>query len=206
MLQKLLLILLISSVALSACGGGSSGDGYKTLKVENYIAHFSCEYPDYYNDMEGPNIVDKTAHKYTYVNVFAPKKYKQTYYQGPGSTGGEVVFEYIPATIGIKAADANTYPEWPASDRIEESINDWGKWPNFKLLERTAVMVSGIQAELIAYEVDGFIMEPPILYKVEVSFDHNGLQWDISAKGGIDTADMLRADFDHVIETFRILE
>jgi len=114
--------------------------------------------------------------------------------------------EYVPASISLGAADASKYPDRSATARIEESLRDWGTWPNFKLLERSTATVAGIQAELIAYEVDGWFAGAAIEYRVKVSFDHSGLHWDIDASADIDMADVVRADFNHVIETFEILE
>ncbi len=64
----------------------------------------------------------------------------------------------------------------------------------------------GIQAELIAVQVDGFLVQPSLIYEAQVSFDYKGLQWDIKASSEIDMADTVRADFDHVFQTLKILD
>lgn len=205
-LQQLLPMLLISSLALSACSGSDAVSDYKSLTVKNYIAGFSCEYRAYYNDLGGPHIVDDAAHKYTYVRILAPKTYMPMFNPEPGGNGGTVRVEHIPAFIDIIAADAGKYPDSPAATRIEETLSDSSKWPNFKLLERSMVTVAGVEAELVAYQVDGFFVPPPLLYEAQVSFDHNGIQWDIVAKADMDMSETVRADIDHIIKTFLILE
>jgi hypothetical protein len=204
--RQLLSTLLIVLLALSACCGGNSVNDWKTLTVTNYIAGFSCEYRAYYDSLDGPQIVDSTAHRFTYVYILAPKKHMQIADPEPGGGGDTVQMKYVPASLHMRVADGSRYPDSPAVARIEESLKDWGAWPNFELLEQSAVTVAGIEAELIAYQVDGFFAGPALEYRVRVSFDHEGLHWDIDASADIDMAEMVRQDFNHVIETFEILE
>jgi len=200
-----LTVLLISTVVLVACNGSESSSGYKTLTVKNRIASFSCEYRAYYNDLDGPGIVDSAAHRFTSVHILAPKKYMKEPNPELGK-GGTVKMDYIPVSIGIIAADASKYSTMPATVRIEELLLDEARWPHFKLLERTSVTVLDVHAELIAYEVDGFFVGPPMEYHAQISFDRDGLQWDIDAEADIDMAEVVRADFDHVVATLKILE
>jgi len=72
-LRHMLGMLVIVLLALSACGEGGSVNDYKTLSVENRIAGFSCEYRAYYDHLDGPHIVDSAAHRFTYVDLLAPK-------------------------------------------------------------------------------------------------------------------------------------
>ena len=198
-------ILLIGTLALAACSRSESPSEYKTLTVKNHIANFSLEYRAYYNDLDGPHIVDSTTDRFTAVDILAPKTYETMGNPEPGG-GGIVDMTYVPAHINIRASDVTKNPERPAAVRINDSISGWGKWPHFQLLERSNVTVSGVQAELIAYQVDGFFVGPDLEYCTKLSFDYNGLQWDIESEAGINMSAMIRADFDHVVETFKILE
>lgn len=200
----LLGILLIGNLFLAACSSESPSE-YKTLTVQNYIANFSLEYRAYYNDIDGPHIVDESSYRFTNVDILAPKAHQTVGNPEPGG-GGTIEMEYVPAHINIRASAVTKNPDRPAEVRINDSISNWGKWPNFQLLERSNVSVSGIPAELIAYEVDGFFVGPDLKYCTQVSFDYNGLQWDIEAEAGINMSEMVRTDFDHVVETFKILE
>ena len=197
--------LLIGTLVLAACSRSESPSEYKTLTVRNYIANFSFEYRAYYNDLDGPGIEDSASNRFTYVDILAPKTYETMGNPEPGGDG-TVDMTYVPAYIEISAADAQKYPTRPAAVRINDSISNWGKWPHFQLLEHSNVTVSGVQAELIAYQVDGFFVGPDLEYCTKLSFDYNGLQWDIESEAGINMSAMIRADFDHVVETFKILE
>jgi hypothetical protein len=39
-----------------------------------------------------------------------------------------------------------------------------------------------------------------------VFFDYNGLVWSIKARGNQEIREELKADFDHIVETFKILD
>jgi hypothetical protein len=201
----LLGVFLIGTLVLSACNNSESTSEYKTLTVQNYVANFSFEYRAYYNDLDGPHIVDDASYRFTNVDILAPKAH-QTIGNPEPNGSGTVEMEYVPAHINIRASDAIKNPDRPAAVRINDSITNWGKWPNFQLLEKFNLSVSGIQAELIAYQVDGFFVGPDLKYCAQVSFDYNGLQWDIEAEADINMSETVRTDFDHVIETFKILE
>jgi len=78
-------------------------------------------------------------------------------------------------------------------------------------LERYPVSVSGVEGELIAYVVDWFLPVPgddgPLLkYVRAVYFDHNGLVWWIEAECELEMVDQVKADFEHILETFQILD
>jgi hypothetical protein len=43
-------------------------------------------------------------------------------------------------------------------------------------------------------------------YSREVYFDYNGMVWSINATSNEDIRDQVIAEFNHIIETFRILD
>jgi len=204
-----LILALLTSVGmfLVACNKEADvpSDGYKTMMVKNDIASFSFEYRAYYSNIGGPYIEDSDAHRFTDVTILAPKETITTVNPSPEGKGEMVKMEYVPAFIKILAGDASKFP-MPASERIEGHISSWSSWPNFKLLERSVVMVDGAPAELIAYQVDGFFAGPALLYQVDVAFDRNDLQWNFHVEADIDMAEVVRADLDHIIQTFKILD
>lgn len=205
----LLMLAVLTSVSLflTACHEdvGVSPDGYKTMTVRNYIASFSFEYRAYYSDVGGPYIEDSDAHRFTNVTIMTPKETMTMVNPSPEGKGEMVEMEYVPAFVTIIAGDASKYHR-PASERIESHISSWSSWPNFKLLERSTVMVDGAPAELIAYQVDGFFSGPALKYQVDLAFDRYNLQWDFRVEADIDMAEVVRADLDHIIETFKILD
>ena len=106
--KSLIVVLLMVALVSVACNGNGSqsSNRYKTLTVKNRIASFSCEYRAYYNDLDGPGIVDSAAHRFTSVHILAPKKYMTEPNPELGGKGDTVKMDYIPASIGIMAADA----------------------------------------------------------------------------------------------------
>jgi hypothetical protein len=199
-------MLLIRSMALTSCkDSGTSGTGYKTMTVKNRIANFSFEYRSFYKDVDGPRVEDSSAHRFTVVYVLASKKTAPMPNPEPGGDG-TVGMEYVPASIEVGAADAAKYPDLPAKVRIDGLLESVSTWPHYKLLERTTVVVAGAEAELVAFQVDGFFGLPPMIYKALVSFDLDGIQWDIDVEAELEMAEIMRADLDHLLQTFKILE
>lgn len=183
----------------------ASDNDYKTMTVKNRIAHFSFEYRAYYHDIEGPRVVESATYRFTFVHIFSPQKERKVANPEPGSKGEGIDMSYTPAFMDVRAADASFYHS-PASTRIENSLNSWTRWENFKLLERSPVVVAGIEAELIAYQIDSIFPTWPLEYHIEISFDYGGLQWDIEANTDLDMQEMLRSDVEHIIATFKIIE
>lgn len=196
---RLLLVLLSALLLLGACS--VSDDSYKTMNVKTKIASFSFEYRAYYRDVEGPEVFDGDS---VYVNIMASKKEMSFPNPEPGGKPGTVLLEYVPAYIGVAAY--NQEGSGPsAAERIERVLSTEAKWPDFKLLERSAVTVDGIQGELIAYQTNE-IIGPPVVYMANVYFDYGEFTWSFDAGADLDLAETVRADFDHVLQTFKILE
>ena len=175
------------------------------MVVNNRVAGFSFEYRAYYRDVAGPRIVDSDAHLFTYVTILAVQKIVTMPNPEPGGEGETVRMKYVPASIGVMASDMSKFPI-SATERIESKIASWSRWPNFELLERKMVTIDGVQAELIAYQVDGFFVGPELKYQADVCFDHNDLKWDISLEADIESSVMASTDLDHLIQTFQFLE
>ena len=122
----------------------------------------------------------------------------------PGGKPDTVSLEYVPAYIGVAAYNPAA-SGLSAAERIERVLYTEARWPDFKLLERSNVIVAGIQAELIAYQTNQ-IVGPPVVYMADVYFDYGGFTWAFDVKADLDLAETVRADFDHVLQTFKILE
>jgi len=196
---RLLLVLLSALLLLGACS--VSDDSYKTMNVKTKIASFSFEYRAYYRDVEGPKVLDRGS---VYVNLIAPQKKMAFPNPEPGGKPDTVSLEYVPAYIGVAAYNPEV-SGLSAAESIERVLSTEANWPDFKLLERSAVTVDGIQAELIAYQTNE-IIGPPVVYMADVYFDYGGFTWAFDAKADLDLAETVRADFDYVLQTFKILE
>ena len=84
-------------------------------------------------------------------------------------------------------------------------------WDYFKLLERSTVLVSGIEAELVFIQSDWIGLFPPseqpkIEYEKAVFFDYDGLVWCIDANARMDINHRVMEDFKKLLESFKILD
>jgi hypothetical protein len=210
LLKVIILILLACAFLFSGCSTFLSDDDYRTIVVNNDVAGFSFEYRAYYHDIDGPSVVEESDYQFTYIYVLARTKERPMVNPEPGSEGDTVAMSYVPASMHVLVSNQllmHSKYSWTASERIENSISSWSRWKNFKLLERTTVVVAGIEAEMIAYEIDSIFSSWPLEYHIEIAFDREGICWDIEATcRDTDLRDMLVQDVEHVISTFKILE
>jgi hypothetical protein len=118
-----------------------------------------------------------------------------------------------PAGITIDVYNPIKYESAPqtAQERIEKTIIGNQSWENFELLERSSVMVSEIEGERITYLVDRLMPLPVedgrnLDYIRAVYFDHNDLIWVIEAICDEEISEITKFEFDHIVQTFKILE
>jgi len=102
-----------------------------------------------------------------------------------------------------------TYPD--ADTALEHHIQLYVEPEN--ILERSTISMAGISAELLVYFHEPELMpEAPSssldVIKVTrvVYFDYNDLLWEIEIESDEDRADVAEADFEHLLETFQILD
>ena len=211
----MVLVAAVVVTAFSGCDRGfteTEADGYRTLTVENDLCSFVMEYSAYYERV-GPRTDLDYIRPFMYVTLAAPEKRMQLLFPSDKDNLETMTFTYVPATIGVDVYDPSNSPTTSqnAKERIENDIGDNASWDNFELLERIPITVSGVEGELIAYVVDWFIPIPrgegPLLqYHRAVYFDYNGLIWEIEAECEIEMVDQVKADFEHILETFRFLD
>ena len=98
---------------------------------------------------------------------------------------------------------------YKATDEIKVVLDS--NWENFQLLNRRPLSISGLEGEEIEYLIDRLMPIPVengknLDYCVEVYFNYNGLIWEITARGDQEIREELKADFDHILKTFKIIE
>ena len=197
-----LFIALVLTLVSATLGCDSSMEGYRAFTF-NEVAHFSFEYPAHYKKTSaGAEVEDKIIHIGLRDEV-----------PSEGSNAG---------FIGIKVEGAGiTYPD--ATVALEHTLSifvdsepydeDAEQAPG-RLLERSTLTVAGIPAELIVYSYGyDYVRDSPsdpwvLLLRIarEVYFDYNGLIWNIVIESDEDRAEVAKADFEHLLETFQILE
>ena len=213
------LVLAIVIGVLAGFVGCNASQGYKTATIKNKMTSFSFEYParltrdgpDYFTHVitsgalsVGTTLSLSSRSKPMPINVPDPGAGKLSTF----TTG------YRPISIEIHVFDAKPYTS-TAQDgkgRLEHSLSQQARWENYQLIERSQIRVSGIEAEFAYYAVDAYFPYPKegdlkLEYVREVYFDYGGYIWNIEGTAhGTDVLDQIKADFDHIIQTFKILE
>lgn len=148
---------------------------------------------------------------FSYVDLLAPRKTIPMVlpdFDKSGVATREV--GYVPASIGITVY---LYPApEPASTYIDEVIEGGKKWPSFELLERSLVSVAGFSAEQVVY-IDTLLPFPsgsgedqPLQITRAVYFNDGNSLWIIESKSEVGMADQVKADYEHILQTFKILK
>jgi hypothetical protein len=198
----LLTTLLMSSITF----GGCNNNPFRTMTVKNKIASFSFEYSSFYEDHEGPTVLDKL----TGVELSSPKKRVSSINPNPMEKAKTVTIEYVPARIDVDVYDAR--------DRNATAHGDLENWllklgDDINILERKAVIVSGVQGEQVVFTgsplfpIRSSTDQPkPIEYTRTTYFDYAGLIWNIEAVYEASMDERLKVDYEHIVQTFKILE
>jgi hypothetical protein len=211
-------IIFASAMLLSGCDNNdgyqilTAGDNgeYRTIIIEKGIALFSFEYSARYSRIDGPAFYDDEIHQFTGVTVLAPMKQISVVAPNPDLKGQTVSMSYTPAFIDVFVYDA--------SDRGATAISEFEEHLSHieedgTILDRSQVTVSGVLAEYVAYTSNTLIPlfavsegGIPAKYCWTVYFDHAGLIWNIEAESEVAMANQVKGDFEHVLQTFQIIE
>jgi len=187
--RGLLLILLLTSLMLILPGCNNSE--YRTFTFKRGV-NFTFEYPSHYKMNSMRSYVEgKGAAGVTFFDKLSSK---------------DSIYGFIFVTIedaSEKYPNAKTAIEQIASNELKKDI-----------LERSTVIINGIPGELIVYSHKLGVIEERLPYESSkiirinrtVYFDHSGLIWGIEIESDEDKAEQAKADFEHLLETFRILD
>ena len=196
--RGLLLILLLASLMVILLGCNTAE--YRTFTFERGV-NFTFEYPSHY--------------KINSIYSFVEGK----------SAGGLIFFDklsskyslygFIDVTIrdpSEKFPNAKTAIEQIALGEFDIYTSGPGELIR-NILERTTINMNGISGELIVYSHRvGFVETLPyesskiVRINRTLFFDHSGLLWSIAIESDEDKAEQAKADFEHLLETFQILE
>ena len=189
-LYRLLVMGILFTVAASLLGCDSSMEGYRAFTF-NKVAQFSFEYPRHYRKYAASATVENRTVAIGFVDKIPSQ----------GCTNGFI-------TVIIEGV-GDTYPD--ATVALEDEISQFVEPKN--LMERSTTTVAGIQAELLVYSHDFEVIPDPgcgsfgaIRVKRVVYFDYNELIWEVVIESDEDRADVAEADFEHLLETFQILD
>jgi hypothetical protein len=191
-----IILLSLFSIFLSSCGN-SGVNTYKTYVFNEGILHFSLEYRAYYKvdwtkpaestgyptqqamsfDLISPKI--KGINDYTYIKVLADKP-----------------DDLIP----------------DAKSAMERAQRNASSWADYKLLDKSEITIDSLHAYRLDYQIRNVIgiiagtSGPRISVYREVHFDAKGYVWLIQIRSDSTTAEADKADFEHILQTFKILD
>lgn len=169
---------------------------YKKLAIEEGIARLSFEYPSNWNI---PLI--ETRHDYTNFIVYAPWLKRDD--------------DFIPSTFWhffAQPADE----EWPnAMTALEDDLSFWKAELDFKVMERSKIEIGGVEGEQVVFSYRYRRVDPttrrfteesePVIQR-NIYFDRGGIVWNIREESNLEVAKVHNVYFEHMLETFKILD
>ena len=196
----LIILLIILSVSMNC------SNGYKLLTEDEGIAHFSFEYPADLNEVE---FIRSSTDDFICVSLI-----REVVKDGWWDKSLSFITQKPPVIGYEEAYDAGSFIEAYIT-RLKDSFEV------VQVLERSSVNISGISGEQVIYTYDDFSRRMPLLdaplegepagpsliwIDRAIFFDYNGLVWFIRMKSTEETSEQTKLDFEHLTETFRILE
>jgi hypothetical protein len=190
--SQLVAVLLITSLFLTACGSSD----YKVFSLQEGIGHFSLEYPSGYS-VTRIDIRNDAAQQYTDIGLNMPA--------GAGTPGLHEISIYA----------------WPADGNDNAALILAGMlargetiFPDFKVLQRFSVMVGDMEGQAATFSwsaapagASANASEAGTLPAVSrmVCFRHGDLAWEIHVASDLEAQVQAETEFNHVLETFQIL-
>jgi hypothetical protein len=186
-------------------------NGYRTITEKDRLCSFSFEFSDFYEVTKPSMVTKRTMYKFVDMYLLAPKKTTSMLLPGFETNSGAStnVITYTPASIEI----SKTIDWGAASIHVDELLRDVSTWPRFILLERNPVIVDGFPGEQIVYVNDTLLPFPsgsgegrPLQIIRAIYFNVGNDVWTIEAESEMSMADQVKADFEHIIQTLKILD
>jgi hypothetical protein len=190
-------LLLTGSVPL-ACG--PTEKGYKGFVVNEGVALFSFEYPV---SFEEPDIDLVNGAPYSTL-VISHRMAK--------GTEGVSRFAVIVSKTSSKFPNARAKLDYYVG-LLQGGFSGGGMDPEYvapNLQERVPIIVNGIQGEMIVWTCqwipDFYPGTKRDAISRDVYFDWGGLIWEIGFVSHTDRAEQAKVEFEHLLETFQILD
>lgn len=189
-------MILISVVMSSGCSS------YKRFTLREGDAHFSFEYPGNYEEV--------LTHVYS---GWAAVSFDHELVEE------DWIIESSYLRVDVYEAGRRGNPDAEAA--LESAITRIATeeyYSDFEILERSSVSIAGVKGEqctlsycyreeIPATDDEGPFLKLPALMTVRcVYFDYNGFIWEIWLRSTEGFAEEDKAHFEHIIETFEILD
>lgn len=197
MKTKLLLlvsVLLLLGTIFSGCRDVNS---YKTFVLNEGTVHFSFEYRTYYkiDEVKPGGNTGVSTKDLMYVTLISPR------------IAGTKDYTRIDIIVDK--------PDWLVPDAksgIERAERNYSSWKYYKLLDKFDISIDGLHAYRLDNEMINIVPaiagtgKPAIEVDRTVEFDAKGFVWFIQMTSDSSTAEADKADFEHILQTFKILD
>lgn len=196
------LVIFINVIIFTGClmsGGCNSADvnSYKTYVMDQGLVHFSLEYPanymvDYVEYAESSS--DKSRSSAIF-SIMGPKD--------------RHVNDYTDVCVVVDLPD-RLMPD--AKSLHERSETNAESWKYYELIYKGEMIINGISAYRLDYQNIDILPAiandggPGIEVMRRVDFDADGRVWTIYMTSPLSAADADKVHFEHILETFEILE
>jgi hypothetical protein len=192
----ILYILMLNCLFFNSCQN-MDVNSYKTFTLTDGNVHFSLEYRSYYKIKEVHPSFDTGNASDTFLDfTLISPKIKQTK-------------DYTRIKVLADKPD-HLIPD--AKSNVERAENNASSWANYKLYDKYETTIDGIPAYRLDYQNQNIIPAiagtggPAIEVYRELYFDAKGLVWMIQMSSDSSTAEADKADFEHIIQTFKVLD
>jgi hypothetical protein len=123
---------------------------------------------------------------------------------------GELKLLPVISSISVKVYKPGLYGDTDARTAIEKELSYYEADENFKVLERGSINVIGLSAEYVSFSTSRLFRDRSFpthnrLVRL-VSFDYAGFVWKIELVCFEEEIQETQAYFDHLLETFRVLD
>jgi hypothetical protein len=186
--------LLLASNLFSFTGCNTTPEPpYKTFTMQDGLADFTFEYSSSYE-------VEESG---TY-NGLSGATLKGPY--------NENVKDYPSIIVDAFVPNGPDGPMTDAKDLTYRAERNASSFVDYQLLNKSESMLDGFLAYRLDYmerditPIKRDLDKPPIAVYREVRFDANGLLWFIQMRTDSSTAEVDKPDFEHVLETFKIID
>ncbi len=201
-------LLLALLIFLLGCDQSAKGDlvvSGHSVTMTSMVGSYRFEYSGDY-DIVDPGVSDNWLHTYSSLTLLAPKDYMPGIIPNPSKGTVETQqLKYSPSVIDIFVLDG-AEDNSTAKTRLDSKLNWLAKSDDFVLLDRSPVVVSGIEGEQVTYMDKKMLLSPVIDWVREVYFDYDGLVWIITTSCDEDKQQDFRPDFASVLSSFTVLE
>jgi hypothetical protein len=195
-IQNGIFMFLLSCIIFVSCTP-EDVNSFKTFTLKEGTVHFSFEYRAYYNikEVEPGENTGVPTQDICSVTLVSPLI--------------KEIHDYTTIDIIVVKPD-NLIPD--ALSGIIRAEKNASSWTGYKLLDKSNPLIDNHTAYRIDYTdrnpipALGGIKESFFEVIREVRFDSKGFRWMIQIKSDSSTAEADKSDFEHILQTFKVLD